>query len=73
MQRFTLTLSCPDRKGIVSAVAGFLLQNDCNILDSAQFGDASLGRFFMRVTFVSERATSGAEPGLRGTGRRSRG
>jgi formyltetrahydrofolate deformylase len=63
MQRFTLTLSCPDRKGIVSAVAGFLVQNHCNILDSAQFGDASLGRFFMRVTFLSERATSTAALG----------
>ena len=50
--RFVLTLSCPDQKGIVAAVAGFLLTQDCNILDSAQFDDAEQGRFFMRVTFV---------------------
>jgi len=57
-QRYTLTLSCPDRKGIVSAVAGHLAGADCNILDSAQFGDPDGGRFFMRVSFASERPTS---------------
>ncbi len=42
----------------MSAVAAFLLQNDCNIQDSAQFGDASNGRFFMRVSFVAESGIS---------------
>ena len=44
-----LTLSCPDRVGIVHAVSGLLAQRGCNIVDSSQFGDASTGRFFMRV------------------------
>jgi formyltetrahydrofolate deformylase len=52
MQRFVLTLSCPDRIGIVAAVANFLLEHRCNIVDSAQFGDAANQRFFMRVCFV---------------------
>jgi len=52
MQRFVLTLSCPDRMGIVAAVANFLLTHQCNIVDSAQFGDAANQRFFMRVCFV---------------------
>jgi len=52
MQRFILTLSCPDRIGIVAAVAGFLLEQHCNIVESAQFGDQSR-RFFMRVSFDS--------------------
>jgi formyltetrahydrofolate deformylase len=56
--RYVLKLSCPDRKGIVSAVAGFLAAQDCNILDSAQFGDADNGRFFMRVSFAASRPTS---------------
>ncbi len=56
MQRFVLTLSCPDRKGIVSAVATFLLQQQCNIVDSAQFGDAGNQLFFMRVCFAPERS-----------------
>jgi formyltetrahydrofolate deformylase len=54
MQRFVLTLSCPDRTGIVAAVANFLLDKQCNIVDSAQFGDAANQLFFMRVCFVPE-------------------
>jgi len=54
MRRFILTLSCPDRMGIVAAVANFLVAQRCNILDSAQFGDAMHGRFFMRVCFAPE-------------------
>jgi formyltetrahydrofolate deformylase len=44
-----LTLSCPDRVGIVHAVTGFLAEQGCNIIDSQQFGDRDTGRFFMRV------------------------
>lgn len=57
MQRFVLTLSCPDRTGIVAAVANFLLKQQCNIVDSAQFGDAANKLFFMRVCFAPESAT----------------
>ena len=46
-----LTLSCPDRHGLVAAVSAFLLQRDANISDAQQFGDASTGTFFMRVVF----------------------
>ena len=48
---FILTLACPDRPGIVHAVTGFLYERSANILDSAQFGDAHTGEFFMRVHF----------------------
>ena len=44
-----LTLSCPDRPGIVRAVAGMLADNGGNITESQQFGDPDSGRFFMRV------------------------
>ncbi len=44
-----LTLSCPDRPGIVAAVAQALAQRGCDIRDSQQFGDDTTGRFFMRV------------------------
>ncbi len=54
MHPFLLTLSCPDRKGIVAAVANFLAGHDASIVDSHQFNDASTNRFFMRVDFVSE-------------------
>jgi formyltetrahydrofolate deformylase len=52
MGEFVLTLSCPDRVGIVHAVAAYLHQAGCNVLDSQQFGDRTAdgsGRFFMRV------------------------
>ncbi|MDQ0029335.1 formyltetrahydrofolate deformylase [Arthrobacter bambusae] len=46
---FVVTLSCPDRPGIVYAVAGALLEAGCNIADSQQYGSPSTGNFFMRV------------------------
>ena len=45
----TLTLACPDRRGIVAAVSTFLADRDCNILDAQQYDDAETGAFFMRV------------------------
>ncbi len=42
--QFVLTLSCPDVKGIVHAVSGFLVENSCNILDSMQYGILVGGR-----------------------------
>jgi len=59
---YILTLSCPDTVGIVHAVAAFLHDAGCNILDSAQFGDPDTSRFFMRVHFtpVSSRVTLAA-------------
>ena len=47
--QYVLTLSCPDRTGIVHAVAAYLHEAGCNVLDSQQFGDRTAGRFFMRV------------------------
>ena len=44
-----LTLSCPDRVGVVHAVTGFLAAHEANILDSQEYGDPDTGRFFMRV------------------------
>ncbi|KQS99652.1 formyltetrahydrofolate deformylase [Cellulomonas sp. Leaf395] len=44
-----LTLSCPDRPGIVHAVAGLLAEHGGNITESQQFGDPLSGLFFMRV------------------------
>ncbi|KAJ5756839.1 hypothetical protein N7533_006382 [Penicillium manginii] len=49
---FILTLSGPDRPGIVHAVTAFLVQHNLNIVDSSQFGDPTSQRFFMRVRFA---------------------
>lgn len=51
MRDFILTVSCPDTTGIVFSVSRFLFERQCNILDSAQFGDDSTGLFFLRVHF----------------------
>lgn len=54
---YILTLSCKDVMGIVSAVSTFLMENGGFILESAQFGDASTGRFFMRCEFETHSKT----------------
>lgn len=51
MQDFILTLSCPDRVGIVHRVSQWLLDLQGNIVDAQQFGDAGTQRFFLRVHF----------------------
>jgi formyltetrahydrofolate deformylase len=50
-QTYTLTLSCPDRLGLVHAVSGFLMERDGNIEEAAQYNDPATGLFFMRVQF----------------------
>jgi formyltetrahydrofolate deformylase len=51
-REFVLTLSCPDKPGIVYAVSSFLVQHAGNILASQQYGESPDGRFFMRVHFT---------------------
>ncbi|MGW1027390.1 formyltetrahydrofolate deformylase [Streptomyces sp. NPDC002577] len=53
-EQYVLTLSCPDKKGIVHAVSSYLFMTGCNIEDSQQFGDHDTGLFFMRVHFSAE-------------------
>ena len=49
-----LTLSCPDRLGLVHAVSGFLLERSGNIEEAAQYNDHDTGLFFMRVQFACD-------------------
>ena len=49
-----LTLSCPDRPGIVAAVSAFLFERGGNIEDAQQFDDRETGVFFMRVVFKGD-------------------
>ena len=48
---FVLLIATEDRKGIVAAVANSIASQDCNIVESSQYGDGFNGRFFMRVAF----------------------
>lgn len=49
-----LTISCPDRKGLVAGVTGFLAQHEANVLEASQHSDLEAGVFFMRVEFDLE-------------------
>jgi formyltetrahydrofolate deformylase len=61
-REYVLTLSCPDKPGIVYAVSSFLVQHSANILASQQYGERPGGRFFMRVHFTVP-PRSAAPPG----------
>ena len=52
-QSHILTLSCPDRPGIVHAVSGILFRNGGNIRSSRQFEDPETGLFFLRIVFAT--------------------
>ncbi len=51
MNDYILTISCPDRIGIVHNVTGWLLKLHGNIIDAQQFGDLETNQFFLRVHF----------------------
>ena len=46
-----LLIACPDARGIVAAVAGFLAEHGANLLDAQQHTDTEHGEFFMRAEF----------------------
>ena len=54
---YILTLSCPDRIGLVHAVSGFLAERGGNIEEAAQYNDPGTGLFFMRVQFACAQLT----------------
>jgi formyltetrahydrofolate deformylase len=47
----TLLVHCPDRRGIVAALAQLLYGHGANILDADQHTDAGAGQFFQRIRF----------------------
>ncbi|MDF2093934.1 formyltetrahydrofolate deformylase [Knoellia sp. 3-2P3] len=53
-REFVLTVSCPDRRGIVHAVTGVALAQSLTIADAQQFGDPSSGEFHLRMHLVRE-------------------
>jgi len=50
-QTATLLVSCPDRKGLVAALAQVLYGHGANILDADQHTDPVAGQFFQRIKF----------------------
>ncbi|MGV1872938.1 formyltetrahydrofolate deformylase [Agrobacterium rosae] len=58
MTTYVLTVACTSKRGIVAAISGYLAGKGCNIVDSSQFDDLETGKFFMRVSFISEEGES---------------
>ena len=56
-RRYTLTLSCPDRVGIVAAVSGFFAQQGGWIVEASYHADTPTGRFFMRQEILADSLT----------------
>ncbi len=54
MTTYVLTVACQSKRGVVAAISGYLAGKGCNIVDSSQFDDLETGKFFMRVSFISE-------------------
>ncbi len=57
-----LLISCPDRKGLVAAIADFLYRHNANILHADQHQDSELGLFLMRVEWDLARFRPGNRP-----------
>ena len=54
IHRYTLTLSCPDRVGIVAAVSSFFAQHGGWIVEANSHADAETKRFFMRQEVLAD-------------------
>ena len=54
-----LTVTCPDRTGIVAAVTGFIAAHGGWVVEAAQHGDLATGRFFQRIEVMADSLPSG--------------
>jgi formyltetrahydrofolate deformylase len=57
---YLLTLSCPNRPGIVARVSAELFSHGGNILEAHQFDDTETGRFFTRIRRLSPASSRSA-------------
>ena len=53
-RRYTLTLSCPDRVGIVAAVSGLIAQHQGWIVEASHHADEPARRFFLRQEILAD-------------------
>jgi formyltetrahydrofolate deformylase len=58
---YRMTVSCPDRPGLVAAASGALFETGANILEAQHFADPLSRRFFMRLVFTSDRDGDGPQ------------
>lgn len=57
---YTLTISCPDRAGIIAAVTGFIAQHGGFIVEASYHTEQEAQRFFMRQEIRSDSLPFGA-------------
>ena len=62
MRRYILTITCPDRVGIVAAVTSLIAGRGGSVLEAAQHGDLDTGRFFLRIEVVADSLPTGFGP-----------
>jgi formyltetrahydrofolate deformylase len=62
VRRYVLTVTCPDRVGIVAAVTGLIAAQGGSVLEAAQHGDLGSGRFFLRIEIVADSLPAGFGP-----------
>lgn len=53
-RRYTLTISCPDRSGIIAAVSGFIARHNGWIVEASYHTDQETQRFFMRQEILAD-------------------
>jgi formyltetrahydrofolate deformylase len=62
VRRYILTITCPDRVGIVAAVTSLIAGRGGSVLEAAQHGDLASNRFFLRIEIVAESLPAGFGP-----------
>ena len=60
-RRYTLTISCPDRTGIIAAVSGFIARHSGWILEASYHTDLESQQFFMRQEIRADSLPFGAD------------
>ncbi len=59
--RYTLTISCPDRTGIIAAVSGFIAQQGGFIIEASYHTEQDAQHFFMRQEIRADSLPFGAD------------
>ena len=61
MRRLVLTITCPDRTGIVAAVTGCIAEHGGWVVEAAQHSDPATGTFFQRIEVRADSIGIGPE------------
>ena len=69
-ENYYLTLTCPNRPGIVAAVSTYIFELGGDIEEAQQFDDKASKRFFMRVSFSCNTDTETLKAGFVGIAER---